>query len=285
MFRAGVDMVRVDVQVVNRGSLVADLAKEDFQVFDEGGQQPLLYFGRESEPVWVLLLLDVSGSMKRDLQVMASVSRQALRELAPEDRLAVMFFGRRTKLAQAFTTSRDEAANAIGVALAEHDVGGGTAVNEAVIDAAKHIGEASANDAGRRAIVILTDNNGFSFQTPDSAVLDRLFATSTVLNAIVTRDARPPGPPKPGQTNTDFTPSDVFLLARETGGEVLRSERAGDTFRQMLERIRVRYSLHYRAPTAPPGSLRKIRVELTPAARKRFPRAEVRARAGYVVPK
>jgi VWFA-related protein len=279
-------MVRVDVQVVDGRKVVEGLAREDFIVYDEGVPQPVEYFARDSEPLWVLLLLDVSGSMMRRLQEMAAVSKNALAALGPEDQVSVMFFGRNTRLAQDFTKDRDHAAEAIAEAPGENSVGSGTAINAAILSAADQVRRQAAAGRGRRAIVILTDNSGLNYLTPDEAVLAALYTADSVLNAIVTPDAKPPEPPRPGvELNPDFTPSDVFRLARETGGEVLRAQRAGETFREMLERIRLRYSLHYRAPESAPGSVRRIRVDLSPDARRRYRRAEVRSRHGYVVPK
>jgi VWFA-related protein len=284
VFRAGVAMVRVDVQVLQGRKVLGELEQGAFRVFDEDVEQPIAYFGRDSEPLWLLLLLDVSGSMKRRLEEMAAVSRKALESLGADDQVAVMFFGRMTRLAQGFTRDREEAARAIGEAAGEKTVGSGTAINAALVDGARLMREGVAPGPGRRAVVILTDNESLNYQVPDQVVLEALYSTDAVLNAIVTPDARPPAAPRPGLTlNPDFTPSDVFRLARDTGGEVLKAERAGETFREMLERIRLRYSIHYRAPEAAAGTVRRLRVELTPAARKRHPRAEVRARAGYLV--
>ena len=284
MFRAGVTIVRVDAQVINGRQVVADLDQSSFRVFDEGVEQRIEYFGRDSEPLSLLLLLDVSGSMKRRLQEMAAVSRRALDALHDGDRVAVMLFGRNTRLAQPLTTDRGDAAEAIAESPSESSVGSGTAINAALLDAARYVRENTEGVRGRRAIVILTDNESLNYQTSDEMVLDALYSADAVLNAIVTPNAKPPTPPRPGLTlNPDFSPSNVFQLARDTGGEVLKAERAGETFREILERIRNRYSIHYRAPSAEPGTMRRVRVELAPAAHERYPRAEVRARTGYRV--
>ena len=49
----------------------------------------------------------------------------------------------------------------------------------------------------------------------------------------------------------------------------------------MIERIRFRYTLAYRAPHAVAGTFRRIHVELTPDARRRYPSAVLHARTGY----
>jgi hypothetical protein len=92
-----------------------------------------------------------------------------------------------------------------------------------------------------------------------------------------------PKPPKPGvYTNPDFTPPDVFSIAGQTGGEAIKAERADISFRQLVENIRARYGMSYRAPdSADPGQFRRIRVELSAEARRLHPHARVLARDGY----
>src|SRR5262249_29631410 len=58
IFRAGVTLVRVDVEVTGRDQKnIGDLTQQDFRVFDENEQREIAYFGKESEPLDLLLLL------------------------------------------------------------------------------------------------------------------------------------------------------------------------------------------------------------------------------------
>ena len=150
----------------------------------------------------------------------------------------------------------------------------------AIISAAEYVKKESR--PARRAVVVVTDNLSLNYKVPDEEVLRALYGADAVLNAIlIGRQKRPDPPPAGRELNPDFTPSDVFKLAEETGGEAVEARRPGESFQEMMERIRARYSIHYEAPQAAPGGFRRIRVELAPAARQRYPRAEVRARAGY----
>jgi len=283
-FRAGVALVRLDAQVIDGRRIVADLTRDDFVIRDEGAPQDIVYFGREAEPLSLLLLLDVSGSMRRSLQEMAAAARQALAPLRPADQVAVMLFAGTTTLSQEFTSEKKLAVRALELAQREDSLASGSAINAAIVEAARWMRRQLAGNPGRRAILILTDNGGLNYQAPDETALEAVYAADAVLNAIVPSGARPPSPPAPGRTvNPDFSPADVFRLARETGGEVLRSDKAGAAFAELIERIRTRYSLHYRAPESSSAVFRRVQVELAPAARKRHPRAEVRARVGYRV--
>jgi VWFA-related protein len=281
VFRAGVSLVKVDVQVTDsRGRLVEDLTAADFRVYDEGRPRDISYFGREAQPVDIALLLDVSGSMQRSIQQLAETARAALSGLHQGDRVALMLFAREAALNRPLTDDFGAVQSGIRGAVAARGLGSGTAINAAIIEAANYM----AREAGtsRRAVLVVTDNLSLNYQVPDEEVLRALYGADAVLNAILIGRQQRPDPPPPGRyVNPDFTPSDVFKLADETGGEAMEARRVGDSFQQMIERIRARYGIHYEAPQAAPGEFRRIRVELTPEALRRHPRAVVRARAGY----
>ncbi len=280
VFRAGVSMVRVDAQVVVQDRQVDGLTVRDFVVYDAGRPQTVEYFARESEPVDLMLLLDVSGSMRRHVEQVAQVALGALGQLKPNDRVALMLFSREAELREEFTGDFPRVAARLKGAVREKGIRSWTAINSSVISAAAFMKQQPVR--GRRAILILTDNQGLHYQVPDERAIQALLEADCVLNAIVTGKGGRPEPPKTGpDLNPDFTPPDVFRLAAETGGETVSAEHAGDAFRQMIERIRVRYTLHYRAPDDIPGAFRPIRVELAPEARARHPRARVLARSGY----
>src|SRR5436189_5525411 len=75
VFRAGVTLVKVDLQVAGRdGRNISDFTQQDFTIFDENQPQQIAYFGRESEPLDLLLLLDVSGRLRRALEDVAATT-------------------------------------------------------------------------------------------------------------------------------------------------------------------------------------------------------------------
>ncbi len=280
-FKTGVVDVRLDVQVTQGSKLVKKLQKEDFVVKDEGVQQNLAAFAHGTDKLSLLLLLDISGSMTRYLNQIARTAREAMKFLQPGDRVAVMVFAKKSELHQGFSDNLADTARKIASAVEDHDVGAGTQINQAVLDAAKYM-DKNAGPEGRRAILILTDNLSISYMLPDNRVIRALNEADTVLDGIVVGRAIRPDPAKAGQ-NTDFTPADVFHLADETGGEAIKADRADTSFKEMVERIRSRYTLAYHAPDAQPGSYRHISVELTTEARKWYPAAMIHARPGYFV--
>jgi VWFA-related protein len=73
-------------------------------------------------------------------------------------------------------------------------------------------------------------------------------------------------------------------IAMASGGDSTSINQAS-AFEDMLERIRQRYSLHFALPEGvKPGEERQIEVQLSSAARRRYPEAEVRYRRVYLTP-
>lgn len=273
--------MRVDVQVTEGAQLVNDLGKSDFDVTDEGQPQPIVSFAHGDEPVNLVLLLDISGSMQKYLEEMAAEARAALDHLRPADRVAIMVFAKKTAVVQGFSDNLAESARNVSGAMRDWDVGTSTMINSAVMDAA-HYMDKHAGPNGRRAILILTDNLSTSYRLTDGQVIRELNKADTVFNAIITGRAIRPEPWDPGRTtNPDYTPANVYELAEKTGGEWVKAENAGDSFKDMIARIRSRYMLAYHEPNASPGTYRHIDVKLDDAARRRYPGAELHSRMGY----
>ena len=271
----------MDVQVTEGKKLVKDLTKDDFAVTDEGQPQTIVSFAHGDEPLNLILLLDISGSMQKYIDQIAANAREALNHLRPGDRVAIMVFAKNTRSAQGFSDNLAETARNIGSAVKNWDVGTTTQINSAVMDAA-HYMEKHAGPGGRRAILILTDNLSTSYQLTDGQVVRELNKADTVFNAIVTGHAIRPDGPQPGKSpNPDLTPANVYELAEQTGGEWVKAENAGDSFNEMIERIRSRYMLAYHEPESQPGHFRHITVTLGDTARKRYPAAALHSRSGY----
>jgi VWFA-related protein len=285
VFQSGVNMIQVDAQVLDGNRTVPGLTRDSFSILDEGQLQRIEGFDAEREPLRLVLLIDVSGSMKKLIEESAVAANKALARLQPQDQVAVLLFARSTLVHQDFTTDRKLAAQAIDDARYEKRPGSVTDINAAVIEAAHHLGAAGSDRAERRAIVIITDNQSMSYRVPDERVLEELYKSNAILTAMVTKSAKKPDPPRPG-SNPDFTDANVFVLAEKSGGEVLRVERgAGEAFERAMERVRSRYSFYYRVPaSAKPGTFREIEVKLTGDALKAHEDAEIRTRAGYFAP-
>lgn len=81
---------------------------------------------------------------------------------------------------------------------------------------------------------------------------------------------------------------DIKQLADETGGEVMedKPERLDTNFTTLIDHLRTRYSLAFVSSNRKrDGSLRKLKIDVTPAAQKSQGKLVVKARRSYLAPK
>ena len=87
-----------------------------------------------------------------------------------------------------------------------------------------------------------------------------------------------------GRRILNFRYMGIRDFASQTGGDMLDTRDAAAGVREMLNRLRMRYSLYYALPSSRPGERRTIQVQLTAEAAAAHPGAIVRARTGYFAP-
>lgn len=261
---------------------MAGLTQSDFLLYDNGQPRPIEYFGSLQQSVSILLLLDVSGSVQRHLAELASSARQALSVLQPGDQTAVMIFGKRALVREGFTSNPRIIERSLVAIGSTDEVGAGTNINQSILTAAGYLARTlkAAPAASRRVIVILTDNAGINFKTPDDIVIRTLQEADIVLESIVVggqgRDKVRTG------TNPDFTFANVFHLSDETGGDAIRATELKRDFPQLIERIRSRYLLQCKPDTTTGTPVfHSLEVRLSPAAQKRYPKVRILSRSGY----
>jgi VWFA-related protein len=277
-FRADVNVVRVDAEVSAGARLIDGLTKADFRVRDEGKPREIVYFGHAEEPLDVILVFDTSASMLPAVERVAEVSRAALGELRPGDRVAVMAFDADTDLVADFSGDLDQVQTVIQNEVLRRTFVANSQIQPAAHDAARHFLRQPRSNR-RRAAVMITDNKGSS---RDESALADLWEADTVLSGLIV-------PGMAMRSRMLFPPSwfgfgGITGFAERTGGDAVKVDDPGGALREMIQRLRVRYSLHYEMPQAKPGEHRSIEVELSPDARRRYPGAGIRARSGYVVP-
>ncbi len=278
-FRTEISLVKVDVKVSTAAPRnISGLTKEDFLIFDEDAPQPISHFASESEPLDLLLLLDVSNSMTRSLSAMAGKTREALGQLHNGDRVALMLFSTRSEVVQPLTEDFHLIQTQILGSIYKQSLGSGTLVNEALVMAAHYL--QAEPPRGRRAILIVTDNQSARAAATSEQVLRALSDANITMNALVTGNAPLPAAAARYTDPANKAP-DVLQYTLRTGGELLTGDSPAASFRKIVESILTRYTVDYAAPAADPGSYRRIRVELSPNAKARYPGAKVEARAGY----
>ena len=107
--RMNVDMVLVPVTVTDpMNRLVTGLEQEDFQVFENNGEQKISSFASEDAPVSIGIIFDLSGSMTSKLIRARESILQFIKTANPQDEFFVIGFNDRPELIEDFTNSVED---------------------------------------------------------------------------------------------------------------------------------------------------------------------------------
>ena len=158
-FRTGVAEVRVDVQVNDGKRNVQGLTKDDFLLYDNGRPVTVQHFSQSAEPLDIVLLFDISGSMRPKVQEAISTAGAALGELRKGDRVAVWTFHDRTRTLQTFTTDLHAVQTILEWDLLSTYYGGGTMIQDAADGVARFFINQPKSDR-RRAVLVISDDDG-----------------------------------------------------------------------------------------------------------------------------
>jgi len=133
------------------GRLMPDLLSGDFQVEDNGKQQTLTLFANDIQPITVVMLLDRSGSMRRNFGLVASAADEFVSAMLPADKARIGSFSNRIEIdPRDFTSDRDELHDILKTDLQEE---GPTPLWNAI-----NVGiTALLHQEGRRVILVFTD--------------------------------------------------------------------------------------------------------------------------------
>jgi VWFA-related protein len=304
-YRVDVRLVQVDAQVINKKThqVAGSLRQDDLQVYEDGVQQQISTFSQDELPLSVVVLVDLTDTVRPVLQALSQGARQALEHLKPQDEVAVMVYSASTYLLQDFTTDRSLAAAAIDKAA---HLGSPEAAffNEAVFQAATYLSAAKNRDS-RRVILWFTDNvpttpspeakarvgrslSGRELHTEKQA-LKQLFRTGTVACALLKRSLLSDRHEMRYRAEMAvdrrlYPPGEVHSYAQATGGLVVESsdKTVPAKLAELIDDLRLRYTLGYRPSVAKSqGAYCAVKVELAPEVKKLQKDLVVKARQGY----
>jgi VWFA-related protein len=279
VFRTGVSLVRVDAQVTDGTKGIDHLEKEDFLVKDNGVEQPILYCSQEDQAMDILLLFDSSGSMAPAIRRIAASAHTALMELHEGDRVAVANFNTEAWLIGAFEKDLVAVEDTVG-RVVDLRYGGGTHILSSVYDAATYFVK-NADPHRRHAVLIFTDDDGQPSMS-ERRVVNHLWESDIMLCGLIIET---PDSQRHMYTGSPMGSEDMLGVAAKTGGETVNADDPGHAFREMLHRMRMRYSIYYQMPAGKAGSSREVALLLSPRAKAKYPTGQVLARKGYLIPK
>jgi VWFA-related protein len=169
--------IKVDVDVVNvlfnvrdkKSGLIGNLTKDDFTIFEDGKQQEIKYFNRETDlPLTIGLLIDVSASQMNLIDIEKNAADQFFNNvIRPKDLAFLISFGADAELLQDYSSSPRLLRKGLEGLQVNSDVGGlqpgpvptassprGTILYDAVFLAAH---DQLKGQVGRKVLVLITD--------------------------------------------------------------------------------------------------------------------------------
>jgi len=305
VFRLDVREVILDAQVLDKKTrhFVSALKPEDFQVYEDDQLQRLTAFSRDKLPLSVVILFDLTDSVRPVLKTLADSAIEALQHLKPEDEVTVMVYAASTQVLQAATTDRALAAAAIEKA-SRMESDEAAFFNEGIFRAAEELTK-SGKASSRRVIIWLTDDvpnipseaeiplryrRSLKGEMPHSQqeAMQQLYRTGTTVCSLVKQsDESIAGEQRlmahPAQRML-HPPGEVYKYAAATGGQVIeyKKKELKDKLAALIDDLRMRYSLVYH-PSAqkPKGKFCTIKIKLAPDTKKILGNVVVEARQGY----
>lgn len=259
-FTTGVRVVNVLASVRDKnGAIIADLAKDDFLLAEQGRPQTIQYFSRLGElPLTLGLLVDTSMSQERVLVAERSASLRFLDQVlrVDRDKVFVVQFDSRVLIKQMLTNSYiqlEEALTQVDTPTRgelRQGIGGGTVLYDAVDTAARIL---LKDQTGRKALILLTDGVDFGSGSTMAEAIESAQKQDTIIYSILFADR-----------NGNSGRGALVKLAQETGGafyEVSKKLSIETIYAMIQNELRNQYSLGY-VSDAPPkiSEFRKIQL-------------------------
>ena len=289
IFRGTSDAVRVFVTVTDGdGRLVTSLTQQDFEVRDEGKPQPITQFDKSPQPIRLVVMLDVSGSMEGNLSLLRASAGQLFTRLRPDDAVRVGSFGHDVTISPTFTRDPAELTAALPSMIAPDAP---TPLWRAIGEALDAFGD---GDDRRKVVLVLSDGKDsgqFSFrQRPVSQaeVIDRARRDDVMIYGIGMRSRSRQSAPigvgpggLQGALLAELPDPGLARVAEETGGgyiEIRGGQDLGAAFAGVADELHTQYLLAF-APPKRDGKVHDVSVKVTQGGLK------TRARKSYVAPK
>ncbi|MGA3335038.1 MAG: VWA domain-containing protein [Terracidiphilus sp.] len=272
LYHTDVEEVVLNATVLKGTSLVENLTRDDFTVYEDGVKQTLLSFQHTDLPVSMGLIIDNSGSMYRKRP---SVNKAALDLVAasnPQDEAFVVNFSDEAFIDCDFTSN----INKLREGLSHIDSRGGTALYDAVAASAdKLVGDAKRP---KQVLILITDGE----DNASSLDLEQTIRRVQELSGPVIYSIGLLFGDENDRASIRHARRALELLSTETGGMAFfpkSIDQIDQIAAEVARDIRSQYTLVYHStkPTTEPGFRR---VEVT-AETKGMGKLTVLTRTGY----
>jgi len=278
-YRVDVKLVSVSVTVTDdRGAPVSTLHKEDFEVREDGVEQKLAVFDRESAlPLSIVLAIDASLSTRKDLKLELDAARAfAHSVLRFQDSLALFQFSEVVEELVPFTSDL----RVVDRGIARVHVGAATALYDAIFLGS----QALMRRQGRKVLVVITDGGDTMSAVNYQEALREAQQADALMYSIIMVPIEASAGRNTGGEHA------LIQMSEDTGGKYYYADtpqQIDRAFRRISDELRTQYLLGYYPRQRLSGSdFRRIQVKVTPPAGADFPLPlHSRHRTGYYTSK
>ena len=289
--------LKVEVNLVNilftvrdkRGGLVGNLNKDDFKILEDGKEQQVKYFNRETDlPLTIGLLIDVSASQMNLIEIEKNAASQFFGTVLRKQDLAFLIsFGEDAELLQDYTNSSKLLRAGLDGLQVSSGVGGvgpgpvptisqprGTVLYDAVYLAAA---DQLRGQVGRKVLVLITDGEDQGSRYKISQAIEAAQKADAIIYGFYYVDRG--FYMSHGMVFAGGSDSTLRQMSEDTGGHVFHVDRKltlQQAFDELQEEMRSQYAIGY-TPSNPAkdGTFRKIEIR---TGNKDW---KVQARKGY----
>jgi len=272
-YHVNVRLVNVFVNVTDpTGAPIGGLTQNDFAVSEDGVPQKIAFFERQTDmPLSIVLAIDTSGSVRKDLDLEKHAARQFVHALIrPIDRLDVIDFNSDVREVVPFTSD----IRRIDSGLDNLSTGPATALYNAIYLSAQTL----AARRGRKVLVVISDGGntvqGVDYpQALDEAIRGEVMIYSLIDLPILNDAGRDTG----GEHA-------LITLSQGTGGKYYYAEYGNLTqaFERVSEDLRTQYLIgYYPVARRTESDFRRIQVKLKASAGAAAATYTLRYRPGY----
>ena len=274
--------IKVDIDVVNilfnvrdkKAGLIGNLEKDAFTVFEDGKQQEIKYFNRETDqPLTIGLLIDVSASQMNLIDIEKNAAYQFFGSVLRKQDLAFLIsFGADAELLQDYTNSPKLLRAGLDGLHVNSSVGGlhpgpvptvykpkGTILYDAVVLASA---DQLKGQVGRKALVLITDGEDQGSTYSIKQAVEAAQRADALIYGFyyVDRQFYSQG----GLVFGGVSDGALRQLSEDTGGHVFHVDRKmtlQNAFEQLQNELRSQYAIGY-TPSNPAkdGTFRHIEI-------------------------
>ena len=268
VFRSGIELVQVTATVRDAdGRLAGDLARDDFEVFEDGVLQTVTQFERGRVPVSLGVLLDISESMygQRMDDARQALDRFLVDLLEPSDEVFLIVFNHDPRLEEPWTIGPGR----LGGRLNDVRPYGATSIYDAMAMALPLF---DTRTHQRAAIVLISDGSDTASDVGLRDIQQTLRRTDAFVYAVAI-DA-----PESRPINDRVNMRTLRSITDVSGGytEVIRdSPDLAPATERIAEELNHQYTLGYTPTHTPDGRFHRILVRVKDGDYR------VRARKGY----